>query len=141
MSKARGKAEPGYVHPKGRRFAAWQAYFLSKPGAVERHPFDPGLPVYFVKGKIFALYAGDADGESMNLKCWPDWSLELRAQHRAIVPGYHMNKKHWNTVALDQGLPRALVKKLVDHSYDLVSGRLQALGKAEARSIRPRRAA
>lgn len=102
---------------------AWRAYLLSKPGAVERHPFDPGLPVYFVKGKMFALYSADEKGERMNLKCWPDWSLELRETHKAIVPGYHMNKKHWNTLWLDGSLPRPLVKKLIDHSYDLVKGK------------------
>lgn len=125
-------------HPKGRRFESWRAYLLSKPGASERHPFDPSFPVYFVKGKMFALYSSDPDGDSMNLKCWPDWSVELRAQHPAVIPGYHMNKKHWNTVFLDQGLPRPLVKKLIDHSYDLVSGRLKALAKAEARGLKPR---
>jgi len=74
------------THPKGARFKAWQAYLLSKPGASERHPFDPGLPVYSVKCKMFALYSGDADGDTMNLKCWPNWSLELRAEHKAIKP-------------------------------------------------------
>lgn len=125
-------------HPRGRRFLAWRAYLLSKPGASERHPFDPDLPVYFVKGKMFALYSAGAEGDSMNLKCWPDWSLELRASHAAVKPGYHMNKKHWNTVLLVPSLPRPLVKKLIDHSYDLVSGRLKAFGRAESKAIRPR---
>lgn len=127
-------------HPRGRRFLAWRAYLPAKPDAVERHPFDPAFPVYFVKAKMFALYAGEPGDESLNLKCWPDWSVALRVRHPAIRPGYHMNKKHWNTVRLDGGLPRSLVKKLVDHSYDLVSGRLKALARAEARDV-PRRGA
>jgi predicted DNA-binding protein (MmcQ/YjbR family) len=122
-------------HPRGRAFKAWRAYLLAKPGATERHPFDPSFPVYFVKGRMFALYAGEPGDESLNLKCWPDWSVELRAQHPAITPGYHMNKKHWNTLSLDASLPRSLVKKLIDHSYDLVSGKLKALAKAEARGV------
>jgi predicted DNA-binding protein (MmcQ/YjbR family) len=130
---ARASSQAG--HPRGRAFKAWRAYLMAKPGASERHPFDPSLPVYFVKAKMFAIYSGEPGGGSMNLKCWPDWSLELRAQHPAIVPGYHMNKKHWNTLTLDGSLPRSLVKKLIDHSYDLVSGRLKALAKAEAKAI------
>jgi predicted DNA-binding protein (MmcQ/YjbR family) len=125
-------------HPKGRRFLAWRAYLLSKPGASERHPFDPALPVYFVKGKLFAIYGVEAQTETMNLKCVPDWSLELRRLHREIVPGYHMNKKHWNTVTLTGALPRSLVKKLVDCSYDLVSGRAKALARQEGRAIKAR---
>jgi len=127
-------------HPRGPRFKAWRAYLLTKPGAVERHPFDPAFPVYFVKRKMFALYSSGEDGDSINLKCWPDWSVELRREHAAIIPGYHMNKKHWNTLFLDASLPRPLVKKLIDHSYDLVSGKLKALAKQEAKLV-PRRGA
>lgn len=126
-------------HPNGARFKAWRAYLLAKPGAVERHPFDPAFPVYFVKQKMFALYASGEDGDSMNLKCWPDWSVELREKHPSIIPGYHMNKKHWNTLFLDASLPRPLVKRLIDHSYDLVIGKLKAAGRSEARLV-PRKA-
>jgi predicted DNA-binding protein (MmcQ/YjbR family) len=133
---------PGtYIHPKSPRFKAWRAYLLAKDGTVEKHPFDPGLPVYFVKAKMFCTYAAGDGGERMNLKCWPDWSLELRAQHPGVRPGYHMNKKHWNTLWLEQGLPKALVKKLIDHSYDLVSGRFKALAKAEAKAVKARQKA
>jgi predicted DNA-binding protein (MmcQ/YjbR family) len=125
-------------HPSGPRFRAWQAYLLSKPGASERHPFDPALPVYFVKNKLFAIYGAQRGTETLNLKCHPDWSLELRRHHPDIIPGYHMNKKHWNTVNLKGALPRSLVKKLVDCSYDLVSGRAKALAQAEGRLIRKR---
>jgi predicted DNA-binding protein (MmcQ/YjbR family) len=128
-----------YSHPSSRRFKAWRAYLLAKPGCAERHPFDPALPVYFVRGKMFCLYASGEGGERMNLKCWPDWSLELRGRHPGVQPGYHMNKKHWNTLWLERGLPRPLVRKLIDHSYDLVSGRFKSLAKAEARAVRPRK--
>lgn len=130
-----------YKHPSSRRFKAWRAHLLSKPSCVEKHPFDPDLPVYFVKGKMFCTYADGEGGERMNLKCWPDWSLELRAQYPGIEAGYHMNKKHWNTLWLARGLPRPLVKKLLDHSYDLVSGRFKTLAKAEAKAVKPRKGA
>jgi predicted DNA-binding protein (MmcQ/YjbR family) len=123
-------------HPRGRRFLAWRDYLLSKPGASERHPFDPALPVYFVKGKMFAIYWNEERGEGMNLKCHPDWSLVLRQEHKEIVPGYHMNKKHWNTVDLKGKLPRKLVKELINCSYDLVAGKVKSLGAKEARSIK-----
>lgn len=122
-------------HPAGPRFRSWQTYLLSKPGASERHPFDPEMPVYFVKGKLFAIYSSE---HTLNLKCVPDWSLELRRQHPEIIPGYHMNKKHWNTVDLKGALPRKLIKTLVDQSYDLVSGRAKALAKSEGKLIRAR---
>lgn len=121
--------------PSGARFKSWQAYLLSKPGASERHPFDPSFPVYFVKGKMFAIYGTD---HSLNLKCIPDWSLQLRRDHTEIIPGYHMNKKHWNTVDLKGALPRKLIKELVDCSYDLVSGKAKTLAKAEGKLIRAR---
>ena len=122
-------------HPSGARFKAWQAYLLSKPGASERHPFDPSFPVYFVKGKMFALYGTD---HTLNLKCVPDWSLALRKDHPEVIPGYHMNKKHWNTVDLKGALPRKLIKELVDCSYDLVSGKAKSVAKAEGKLIRAR---
>jgi predicted DNA-binding protein (MmcQ/YjbR family) len=129
---------PSGPHPSGSRFQAWRAYLLSKPGASERHPFDPALPVYFVNNKLFAIYGVMRGSETLNLKCHPDWSLELRRNHPDIIPGYHMNKKHWNTVNLKGALPRSLVKKLVDCSYDLVSGKAKALAQAEGKLIRKR---
>jgi predicted DNA-binding protein (MmcQ/YjbR family) len=130
---------PGaYAHPRGAKYAAWRAYLLSKPGAEERHPFDPGLPVYFVKGKMFAIFSQEAAASWMNLKCIPDWSLELRREYKAIEPGYHMNKRHWNTVLLDGSVPRGLLKKLVDCSYDLVSGRMKLALKKEGAMLKPK---
>jgi predicted DNA-binding protein (MmcQ/YjbR family) len=110
--------------PQG--FAAWRRYLLGKSGAEERFPFDPELPVYFVGNKMFAVLARDGKACRMNLKCIPEWSVDLRLQHKAITPGYHMNKRHWNTVALDGSVPASLLRKLVDCSYDLVKPRKKA---------------
>ena len=96
------------------------AYCLSRPGAEETTPFGPEVLVYKVGGKMFALTVPEDVPPRVNLKCDPDRALELRDQYEAITPGYHMNKKHWNTLDLSGGLPSALVKELIDHSYDLV---------------------
>jgi predicted DNA-binding protein (MmcQ/YjbR family) len=128
-----------YVHPKGPSYHFWKAYFLSKPGVEERHPFDPGLPVYFVKKKMFATFSQEGKDYYMNLKCIPDWSLELRKEYPAIEAGYHMNKKHWNTLHLNASLSKPLVKKLVDCSYDLVSGKLKGLALKESALILPKK--
>ena len=90
------------------------------PHVEESEPFGPGVFVQKVGGKMFALYSEDDDGLRMNLKCDPKRAIELREEHEAIIPGYHMNKKHWNTLMLDGSLPAGLVKELIRHSYDLV---------------------
>ena len=90
------------------------------PNVEESEPFGPGVFVQKIGGKMFALYSEDDDGLRMNLKCDPDRAIELREEHEAIIPGYHMNKKHWNTLILDGSLPATLVKQLIRHSYDLV---------------------
>ncbi len=96
------------------------ARFLSKPGALETTPFGPDVLVYKVGGKMFALTQPDEFPASINLKCDPERATILREEHEAIIPGYHMNKRHWNTLILDGSLPTKLVKELIDHSYDLV---------------------
>ena len=96
------------------------AHILSKPGAEETTPFGPDALVYKVGGKMFALTSPDDFPASLNLKCDPERSLELRDAWEAITPGYHMNKKHWNTLLLDGSVPAGLVRELIDHSYDLV---------------------
>ncbi|MFK7850493.1 MAG: MmcQ/YjbR family DNA-binding protein [Akkermansiaceae bacterium] len=93
---------------------------LSLPNVEESEPFGPGVFVQKVGGKMFALYSDDDDGLRLNLKCDPDRAIELREKHESITPGYHMNKKHWNTLILDGSLPADLVKELIQHSYDLV---------------------
>ena len=98
--------------------------------AVEEFPFTPETSVFKVLGKVFALAALDAEPLKVNLKCDPEQAVRLRAEHEAVVPGYHMNKRHWNTVTAGGpgALPDALVRELVEDSYDLV---VAGLPKAE----------
>ncbi|MGI5471540.1 MmcQ/YjbR family DNA-binding protein [Streptomyces sp. CA-132043] len=100
---------------------ALRAFCLEFNGAVEEFPFNPDLAVYKVGGKIFALSALDAaDPLTVSLKCDPEEAVRLRAAHPEIVPGYHLNKRHWNTVTLTGALPDHQVKELIEDSYDLV---------------------
>ncbi|MCW1886746.1 MmcQ/YjbR family DNA-binding protein [Luteolibacter flavescens] len=96
------------------------AHFLSKPGAEETTPFGPEVLVYKVAGKMFALTMPEDFPSRINLKCNPERAVLLRDEYSAVLPGYHMNKRHWNTVLLDGSLPPSLVGELIDHSYDLV---------------------
>lgn len=98
----------------------FRAYCLSKKGVEETFPFGEETLVFKVMGKVFALTGLDAAEFSVNLKCDPDWALELREEYPEISPGYHMNKKHWNTVLFEGDLDEELLRKLVDHSYELV---------------------
>lgn len=97
-----------------------RAYCIAKTGVAESFPFDDTSLVLKVADKIFAILSLDTP-PSINLKCDPERAIELRAQYpEGIAPGYHMNKQHWNTLRLDTGLTPALVRELVDHSYQLV---------------------
>ncbi|MFI9184045.1 MmcQ/YjbR family DNA-binding protein [Streptomyces goshikiensis] len=96
-----------------------RAFCLGFNAAVEEFPFTPQTSVFKVMGKVFALSALDAEPLKVNLKCEPELAVRLREEHAAIVPGYHMNKRHWNTVTVS-GLPDAPVRELVEDSYDLV---------------------
>lgn len=100
------------------------AHCLSQPHVTEETPFGPEVLVYKVGGKMFAWTEPDAFPSTMNLKCDPLRALDLRDRYAAIQPGYHMNKRHWNTVTLDGSLPVALVRELIEHSYQLVVGGL-----------------
>jgi predicted DNA-binding protein (MmcQ/YjbR family) len=100
-------------------------YCISKPGVEESFPFGPDTLVFKVSGKMFALTGLSADDRSINLKCDPAWAIELREQYPCIQPGFHMNKKHWNTVYLDGSVEDTLVKKWIDHSYELVFSNLR----------------
>lgn len=95
-------------------------YCLSKPEAEETLPFGPDTLVFKVNGKIFLLAGLDEPVLSFNVKCDPELALELRASYPAVQPGYHMNKKHWNTIVVDGSIPVKLLKEWIDHSYDLV---------------------
>lgn len=93
---------------------------LSLDGAEETTPFGPDTLVYKVGEKIFAITTPGEFPSRMNLKCDPVRSLSLREEYESIIPGFHMNKQHWNTVILDGSLPARLVDELIRHSYDLV---------------------
>lgn len=95
-------------------------YLLGKPEAVEDFPFGPDVAVYRVHGKMFALVSVDGRTESVNLKCHPLEAIELRDVFSAVRPGYHMNKKHWNTVTLDGSIPAGELERMIDNSYALV---------------------
>ncbi|WP_299578522.1 MmcQ/YjbR family DNA-binding protein [uncultured Sunxiuqinia sp.] len=98
-------------------------YCLSKPGATEDFPFDETTLVFKVMGKLFALT--DLEGDlSVNLKCTPEKAIELREQHSCVLPGYHMNKKHWNTVLVDGTVSDQQIREWIDHSYGLVVEKL-----------------
>ncbi len=114
-----------------RSYADVDAYCLALPGAELTYPFDFETPVFKVGGKIFALYGATNDPPRLNLKCDPADAEALRAQYPAITPGFHMNKKHWNTVVLDGSLPDALVGELIDHSYALVVASLPKAARAK----------
>lgn len=94
-------------------------YCLSRRGAAEDFPFDEDTLVFKVGGKMFAL-TSFSEPDRVNLKCDPDLAVQLREQYAAVGPGYHMSKKHWNTVRLDGTISDSLLKKWIDHSYDLV---------------------
>jgi predicted DNA-binding protein (MmcQ/YjbR family) len=97
-------------------------YCISKKGATESFPFGEDTLVFKTSGKIFALVNLDGD-LSLNLKCDPALALELREKHSSVMPGYHMNKKHWNTIILDGTVPDKEVFSWIDHSYNLIAGK------------------
>jgi predicted DNA-binding protein (MmcQ/YjbR family) len=104
-------------------FKEIDAYLLSKKGATFDYPFDDKVRVYLVADKIFALMS-DVEPLAINLKCDPLYALELRALYKSIKAGYHMNKKHWNTVTLGGDVDNTLIKELIDHSYELTYNKL-----------------
>ena len=93
---------------------------LALPGALEDYPFGDDAAVFKVGGKMFALVALAGEPGSVNLKCDPDLAIELRERHEAVRPGYHMNKRHWNTVDLDQSVDDEDIREMIEHSYELV---------------------
>ena len=97
-------------------------YCISKKGSTETFPFGDDTLVFKIDGKIFALVNLDGD-LTINLKCDPALAIELRERYSEVIPGYHMNKKHWNTVSLNGSVPDKEVFSWIDHSFDLISGR------------------
>ena len=110
--------------------AQFREYCLSKPRATEGTPFGPDVLVFKTGGKMFALAALDDVPTTVNLKCDPDVALDLRDRYDEVRPGYHMNKKHWNTVEIQGAIPHVELRKMIDHSYDLVA---KSLPKPRAR--------
>ena len=96
-------------------------YCLSNPGAEETLPFGPDVIVFKVNNKSFLLLPLDKEQLQFNVKCDPDLALELREQYSCVLPGWHMNKKHWNTIVVDGSAPAKLIFEWIDHSYDLVN--------------------
>jgi predicted DNA-binding protein (MmcQ/YjbR family) len=95
-------------------------YCLQKEGAEETLPFGPDTLVFKVGGKIFLLVGLDEEELRFNVKCDPEKIEELRENYHCVLPGYHMNKKHWNTIVVDGSVPDKLLKEWIDHSYELV---------------------
>ena len=97
----------------------YRNYCLRKKGVTEEFPFGPGTLVFKVKGKMFALTNID-EFESINLKCDPEQAVQLRERYDAVLPGYHMSKKHWNTILIDRTIPDPMIYQWTDDSYNLV---------------------
>ena len=115
----------------------FREYCLGKACATEGMPFGPDVLVFKIGGKMFALAALDEMPTIVNLKCDPDLALELRDRYEQVTPGYHMNKRHWNSVEIEGGVPDAELREMIDHSYDLVAKKLpKPRAKAAVRSRR-----
>ena len=114
---------------------ALEKYCLSKTGAVKEYPFDKYVAVYKVGGKMFALKKDADEPLRLNLKCDPLYARELRSIYSSVIPGYHMNKKHWNTVICDGEIGEASVREWIDDSYDLVFNSLTKKEQAKILSL------
>ncbi len=117
-------------------FSRLRKYCLSKKGAVEDFPFGYETLVLKVGGKIFCLMSAGGYPPVMNLKCDPFVAEELREKYESVQPGYHMNKRHWNTVVADGSIPDAEVLWMIDHSYGLVFDGLKRSEKERILSMK-----
>ena len=106
------------------RPAGLRRYCLTFPGSVETFPFGPETSVFKVADKMFALSQLAGRPLRVSLKCEPVLAEQLRAAHEAVIPGYHLNKRHWNTVIIDGSLPERTIKNMIEDSYDLVVSQL-----------------
>lgn len=118
----------------------YRAYCLAKPGTTESFPFDEHVLVFKVMNKMFALTLlkkWDEGDLSINLKCDPLKAQELRDRYPDdIFPGYHMSKKHWNTVIIEYGnLPEKIIKQLINHSYELVVSKLPKKDREQLKDL------
>jgi len=112
-----------------------RAYLLKKKGASEDFPFGPEVMVFKVGGKMFALVFLEDSPLSMNLKCDPDLAMHFREFYKAVQPGYHMNKKHWNTIVLDGSIPDDEIFAMISDSYDLVVRGLKKADKLRLKKL------
>ncbi len=112
-------------------FEDLKQYCLSKAGATHDFPFGPEVGVFRVEGKIFALSNPEVVPVKINLKCEPRLAELLREEYQAVVPGWHMNKRHWNTVSTGSDLPDELVRDQISRSYDLIVASLPKRVQAE----------
>jgi len=99
---------------------AFRAYCLSKKYVTESFPFDEQTLVFKVAGKMFALSGLENHPSTVNLKCNPEKAIALREEYSDIIEGFHMNKKHWNTITIESNLSNKLIEDLINHSYNLV---------------------
>ena len=106
-----------------------QTTLLKKKGTTEETPFGPEALVYKVMGRMFALIAWEENPLHITLKCDPDFALALRAKYPAISAGYHMSKKHWNTIILDSSIPENEILEMIDDSYALVVKKLKKVDR------------
>ncbi len=100
-----------------------EEYVLSMPNAVREYPFGESVAVYKVRDKMFALIAEGSQPVRLSLKCDPQLSEVLREKYETVMPGYHLNKKHWNTIVLSGQLPWEDIQGFIRHSYDLVASK------------------
>jgi predicted DNA-binding protein (MmcQ/YjbR family) len=111
----------------------YREFCLSKPGVSEGFPFDNKTLVFKVMGKIFALTDVD-EFVGINLKCDPEYALELREKYEGVIAGYHMSKKHWNTVSTSSDVSDKTLRHLINHSYELVVSKLTKKQKKELKN-------
>lgn len=109
-------------------------YCLSKPAVEETLPFGPDTLVYKVGGKIFLLCGLNSEVLQFNVKSDPEKAIELRERYECVQPGYHMNKKHWNTIIVDGSVSNSMLKEWIDDSYELIVDSLPAKTKAQLKS-------
>ncbi|MBN2134543.1 MAG: MmcQ/YjbR family DNA-binding protein [Acidobacteria bacterium] len=107
-------------------------YCMSRKGATNDLPFDETTICFRVMGKIFALTDIKDDPPRVNLKSDPELALELREMYTSVIPGYHMNKKHWNTVIIDGSISDSEIEKMIDHSYKLI---IKSLKKSDREDL------
>ena len=118
-------------------FDALRKHCLSREGEItEDFPFDNSTLVFRVNGKVFLLTDTESHPLHFNVKCDPERAIELREKYEAVQPGYHMNKKHWNTITIDGSIPTKEVLAMIDHSHELVKPKKKPAAAAGGKAVR-----